>query len=281
MRVKIEQLAPCYELFLSIFTMANIIRKFGSQKNVVNGLSFREIREGMFKFEDDNNKVYNKDVELPMPLLDRIIDNLRHQGFLDISKEDKGVKYVIAGPREKSFDMSVGDFLFQYYFHENFDLEKPYQILQAELENKLSTSFFQMFRNFKDIKMKDMYADQVLTDEVSDTFNLESHQQLYKQFKNGQWENDYEQLYRKAYEISGYDLLRQSILEHNELSLSPGRQFHLDLIEKIHREQQAKSATEIDAPETIETAPLIEVNEIKQKEHSSVWSKIKQRVFKK
>lgn len=266
MRVKIEELAPIYELFLSIFTMANIVRKFGSQDNKEKGLTFEEIRKDMFEFEGEEGK-QNKDVKLPMPLLDRIIDKLRHQGFLDISKGDRGVKYVIACKRKDSFDMSVSDFLFQYFFYINFDLEKPYQKLQAELYDKLSTSFVQMACEFKDLKLKDLIADTSIVP-VNDTprrklssklfkplgqlFKLlarlfrtpkvlpdsicfKDHKKLYENFKTGHWEEELRQRYSTACKIMGYESLYKSI---NDMEYYPGKQFALQLIDQIDEEHK-------------------------------------------
>lgn len=227
MRVKIDELAPVYELFLSIFTMANIVRKFGSQDNKEKGLTFEDIRKDMFEFEGEKGK-QNKDVKLPMPLLDRIIDKLRHQGFLDISKGDRGVKYVIACKRKDSFDMSVSDFLFQYFYHINFDLEKPYQILQAELNDRLSTLFLQMACEFKDLKLKDLIADTDIGDTPSiDLLNFEEYKKRYERFKSGNWED--------AYDKQKYELMRQSMKDIYEM---PDQ---LDLINQILSEQKKDS----------------------------------------
>lgn len=227
MRVKIEKLAPIYELYLSIFTMANIVRKFGSQYNIENGLCFKDIRKDMFKFENETGE-QNKDVQLPMPLLDRIIDKLRHLGFIDISKGDRGVRYVVACKRENSFDMSVGDFLFQYFFYNNFDLKTPYQKLQAELNDKLSTLFLQMSCELKDIKLRDLLADTNIVcgiSTVSDSF--EDYKKRYKRFKSGNWED--------AYDKQKYELMRQSMKDIYEM---PDQ---LDLINQILSEQKKDS----------------------------------------
>lgn len=235
MRVKIEELAPVYELFLSIFTMANIVRKFGSQDNKEKGLTFEEIRKDMFEFEGEEGK-QNKDVKLPMPLLDRIIDKLRHQGFLDISKGDRGVRYVIACKRKDSFDMSVSDFLFQYIFYKNFDLGKPYQKLQAELNDRLSTSFLQMSCEFKDIKLKDLVADTDIVSggsTASDDFEgYKGYKKRYEMFKTGNWEDVFN---NNAIDKQKYESLRQSMKDIDEM---PDQ---LDLINQILSGQQKDS----------------------------------------
>ena len=202
-----------------------------------------------------------------MPLLDRIIDKLRHQGFLDISKGDRGVKYVIACKRKDSFDMSVSDFLFQYFFNKNYDLGKPYQKLQAELYDKLSTSFVQMACEFKDLKLKDLIADTSIVP-VNDTprrklssklfkplgqlFKLlarlfrtpkvlpdsicfKDHKKLYENFKTGHWEEELRQRYSTACKIMGYESLYKSI---NDMEYYPGKQFALQLIDQIDEEHK-------------------------------------------
>lgn len=137
---ELDRISPFFVCYLSMIAVSYVFRKSNYSNG---GLSFTQIRKGMFLTENDSK---NSGAFLPMPLLTHILDELcDYRNVLTRRTADGSVKYIPAVEKSKVAAYTVGDFLFDYYFSGGSISTFRYQDIHSELESSLSSKFLSVF----------------------------------------------------------------------------------------------------------------------------------------
>lgn len=137
---ELDRISPFFVCYLSMIAVSYVFRKSNYSNG---GLSFTQIRKGMFLTENDSK---NSEAFLPMPLLTHILDELcDYRNVLTRRTADGSVKYIPAIEKTKVATYTVGDFLYDYYFSGGSISTYRYQDIHSELESSLSSKFLSVF----------------------------------------------------------------------------------------------------------------------------------------
>lgn len=266
---EIEGLAEVYRLYLTIFVAASIFRRNRNPKKGNASITFFEIGQDMFQFEEDGGD--NSSCVLPMPLLDSIINDLMKKGIIEYASGTKEVTYTV---KEDAICTSidsytVGHLLLQLIFGGNYDLGYQYEKLLIPLETDLSSGLLKAFVKL-DTKIVDIHPDKVLS--RMDSVKMISEQSKFEEFESYIYEEDREKLYWKLFSEG---MTKSEILDG--INLQPdsnfplGKDKEIEIVEKVSFEfgfSPCEEDTEFNN-EDQDVELLENVNVVK-----SIWDKI-------
>lgn len=184
-------ISPSYELFLSVLS-AGYIYANPRNKDDLRGLTFKEIRNGMFLYDEEDEEgvssLINKDILFPLSLLNRIIRNLSKRNIIKKSPEKSSMpRYE---PANDIASYTVGDMLKDFLFNGSYDFEYRYEKVARPLWESISRNFIdsfatdELFRTpLKDVKtdidiveyQKDTSFSELMIRDINEEYNTKKY----------------------------------------------------------------------------------------------------------
>lgn len=265
LHLEIADLATNYRVFLTLHVASHIFRRFYEDSDARWGLSFNQVRQGMFEYEENGEKINSK-VCLPMPLLDEIINKLVHCKIIDKKVINNEVRYspklMDSSLGYKNIpDYTVGDIMCMLDFNGGYVLDKDYWKLKIPFFAKFNENLMKAYSLEPfDMKLVDFKPDKDLESPKDvETHDVSGESQDIQIVKYKQLKEKYSKKSASVESLSESDAqLRDYFIRYHESGRSyeelkqglinigtEESQHQIDILDKLIQEQRLSSVSQV------------------------------------